>query len=91
MIQPQTMLRRADTALSSTDDGKTAIMDIGNGTYFDLEEPGTTIWELLEEPHSFASLCDELEKRFGAPRDVIAEDTTNFLIDLKAQGLLTIG
>ena len=88
MIASNTICQRAEIALSSEEDGKVAIMDIEHGTYFDLEEPGTTIRALIEQPMAFGEICRLLGERFSAPKAEIATDTSDFLTDLKAQSLV---
>ena len=89
MVEPDTIFVRADIALSSAEDGKTSIMNIEQGTYFDLEEPGTTIWQLLEKPISFTQLCHGVAEQFDAPANVIEQDTASFLHELEGCGLVT--
>jgi len=50
----------AENALSTTIDGETVILHRDVGKYYGLNEVGTFVWELLQEPRSIEELCQEV-------------------------------
>ena len=54
-----------------------------NGTrYFTLNEVGTRIWGLLEQPHSLAEIVQVIGAEYDGPVETIQDDTEHLLREL---------
>jgi Coenzyme PQQ synthesis protein D (PqqD) len=48
------------------------------------------IWLQLEQPQTFAQLCEALGRRYAGAADVIAADTRRFVEKMAAETLVTL-
>lgn len=84
------ILSRAEDKISTELDGETVIMDLTTGTYSGLNEVGTTIWNLLNEPKSFSTLQTAIEEKYEVSSEECTADLTSFLQELLDNNLLII-
>ena len=78
-IDLQTIVRRSDELLSSDLDNETVMMDIERGDYYGLDDIGSRIWALAENPISIADICSELGEEFDVDADTCAADVMPFI------------
>lgn len=82
------LVRRADGLLSAAVGDELLMMSAAEGRYFNLNDVGTRIWELLARPVSVdglvAALTDEYDVDTGTARAQVLE----FLAALRERGLL---
>ena len=67
------------------------MMSAETGTCISLSETGGRIWELMEQPRSLDSLCQELGEEYQAEPDVVVHDVRAFLDSLQSEGAVVIG
>ena len=89
-LELQMRVRRIDDVLDTEIDDQTVMMDIERGSYFGLNQTGTTIWSLLAEPIAIGDLCDHLTPRFDVPREQCEQQVIAFLANLRDRGLVQI-
>lgn len=80
----------ADGALSTTMDGETVILHRDAGKYYGLNEVGTFVWELLQEPRSVDELCQEVVTAYDVDRDRCRSDIQELLVNLAEEDLARI-
>ena len=79
-----------DDALSTTIDGETVILHPDAGKYYGLNEVGTFVWELLQEPRSVDELCREVIDAYEVDRDRCRPDVEDLLVDLVEKDLVRL-
>ena len=79
-----------DNALSTTLDGESVILHQDSGTYYGLNEVGTFIWDLLQEPHSVDNICSEVVAEYDVTRERCRSDVEKLLADLADKGLVRL-
>lgn len=84
------LLGRAEDKISTELDGETVILDLASGIYSGLNEVGTSIWNLLDEPQSFASLLSALQEEYEVSDEQCRTDIIAFLIELVDNKLITV-
>lgn len=84
------LLSRAEDKISTELDGETVILDLASGTYSGLNEVGTTIWNLLNEPKSFSAIQTAIEEKYAVSSEQCAADLASFLQELIDNNLLII-
>ncbi len=62
--------------------GEAVLLDLQTGQYYGVNEVGTRIWELVQEPRSLESIVDELERQYEVGRDLLETDAGKFLEQL---------
>ena len=84
------ILCRGEDTISTDLEGETVIFDLASGVYSGLDEVGTTIWILLEQPKSFRDLCQGIMAQYAVKEEVCRRDLLVFLKDLGGKQLITV-
>ena len=71
-------------------DGETVILHRDVGKYYGLNEVGTFIWELLQEPRSVDDLCQEVVTEYDVERDRCRTDIEDLLVELADNDLVRL-
>jgi Coenzyme PQQ synthesis protein D (PqqD) len=70
--------------------GKTAILNMRNGTYYGLDEVGSRIWHLLQDGRHVGELRDVLLQEYDVEPDRCERDLLALLQQLADQGLIEV-
>jgi len=70
--------------------GEATILNPQNGTYYGLEEVGTTIWSFLGQPITVASIKDALLQEFDVDAKRCEQDLLSLLDKLADEGLIEV-
>jgi hypothetical protein len=84
------ILTRCADKISTGLEEETVILDIASGNYSGLDQVGTTIWNLIEEPRSFRDICQKIMAEFDVKEDVCRKDLVTFLNELAENKLITV-
>lgn len=90
------MITLIDTVVANPDlmmadlEGEAVLLNIHSGSYFGLNEVGTSIWLLIDEPCSVSRVIDGLLRHYDAPFEVLRNDVIAFLEDMQARGLVCV-
>jgi hypothetical protein len=76
--------------LSKVIDGEAVLLDLKGGSYFGLNEVGSTIWELIREGTTVGAIRHELLARYDVDATTAGDDLDSLLNDLQARGLVDI-
>ena len=68
--------------------GESAILNLKAGVYYGLNEVGTTIWKLIQEPRRVGDLRDALLEEYEIEPDRCEADLMILLQDLLDNGLI---
>ncbi|TKX47228.1 PqqD family protein [Halorubrum sp. SD690R] len=89
-LTTETTVVAVDDALSTTIDGETVILHPDVGKYYGLNEVGTFVWELLQEPRSVDELCREVVDAYEVDRDRCRSDVEDLLVELVEKDLVRL-
>src|SRR5688572_12435854 len=82
---------RSDAGLLTTVvDDELIGMSVEQGVCYGLNGVGTRIWDLLAEPRSIDSLCDELMGEYDVEREQCLKEVMDLLEGLRSEGLLVV-
>jgi hypothetical protein len=87
-LNPDTVVQRNDSLLSTDLGDDVAMLDIDNGSYYALEATASRIWRLLEQPSSAHYLCGRLLNEYEVDPDRCESEVLEFLEKLLSQGIL---
>jgi len=91
MAQPNPPLYARTSEIVGTDvDGEVVLLNPISWNYFELDNIGSSIWELLETPQSLPSLVDTLMGKFNVDRARCLSDAQQFLDALITHGLVAV-
>jgi PleD family two-component response regulator len=87
---PSTTIVRSPDQISGDLDGHVVLLSIENGEYYNLNEVGSRIWALLEQPMTVAALVDALMAEFEVDRATCEKQAVDFLAQLRVDNLLKV-
>jgi hypothetical protein len=85
-----TLIRNDAELLTTVVDGELIGMSVEQGACYGLDGVGTRVWDLLAEPRSIDSLCDELVQEYEVEPSVCLREVLDLLEELRAEGLVTV-
>lgn len=85
---PAATVRRAEGLLAAAVGDELLMMSAAEGKYFNLNDVGARIWELLASPTSVEGLVTALTDEYEVDADIAREQVLDFLSALRARGLL---
>lgn len=65
-------------------------MSLELGPHLGLDRVGARIWQLIEEPRSVASVCDQVAEEFGFESDACVRDVLDLLGVLARDRLIRV-
>ena len=68
--------------------GKTVILNLANNRYYELNEVGTRIWQLLEYPVSIKAICDTLLHEYEVTPETCNAEVFLLLNELEDNSLI---
>lgn len=84
------LVRDADELLTTVVDGELIALSIDKGACYGLNDIGTRIWDLIAEPRSVESLCEQLQREFEVDEAVCRREVLEFLEQLHAEGIVSV-
>jgi hypothetical protein len=90
VLLPTTTIVRSPEQVSGDLDGKIVLLSIENGEYYNMNEVGSRIWALLENPMTVTALVDQLLQEFEVERVTCEKEALRFLEQLQQDKLLQI-
>ena len=84
-----TFVRRTDGLMSAAVGDELLMMSAAEGKYFNLNDVGSRIWELLAQPVSAEKLVAALTVEYDVDADTAREHVADFLSALCERGLVT--
>ena len=71
-------------------DGEMVMMSVEHGKYYGLDEIGSRIWKLIEQPRSVSEICELLVAEFQVEREKCRQDVLDFLNKLAREDLVKV-
>jgi hypothetical protein len=90
VLNIDSLVQRNPKLLANQMDGEIVMMSIDNGEYYGLDEVGSRIWEIMENPVSIHNLVEQLMAEFEVDYDDCLRDTKEFLEDLLNKDLVLV-
>lgn len=79
---------RNKQAVSTELEGETVILNFSSGLYNSLDEVGTTIWNIIENPVTAKEIQQAILLYYDVDEEQCYRDLCQFLIQLDEQGLI---
>lgn len=83
------VVRSADQ-VSGDLDGKVVLLSIENGEYYHMNEVGSRIWALIEQPLTVEEILARLLVEFDVERATCEQEALTFLDNLRQRRLLRV-
>ena len=69
-------------------DDAIVMMDVEEGSYYELDPVGTRIWVLLERGPRVAELCETLQREYDVDARTCRDDVRAFLEEMSGLGIV---
>ena len=89
-LTAQSLVARSPEQVSADLDGKTVLLSVENGEYYNMNAVGSRIWSLLETPLTVAELVTHLTDEFEIDAEICQQEAITFLEQLSKNKLLQI-
>jgi hypothetical protein len=89
-LTAQSLVARSPEQVSADLDGKTVLLSVENGEYYNMNAVGSRIWSLLEKPITVAELVTHLTEEFEIDAEKCQQEALTFLEQLSKNKLLQI-
>ena len=84
------LARNNDDLLTTVVDGELIGMSVEQGACYGLNVVATRIWELLGEPRSIDSLCQQLTDEYDVDAGKCLREVLDLVEELRAEGLVNV-
>jgi hypothetical protein len=89
-IEISSVVRQSEEQVAAEVDGEVVMMSIEQGNYYGIDEVGSRVWALIEQPTAVGAICDALEAEFDVERATCEADVLKFIEELAEQGLIRV-
>jgi hypothetical protein len=86
----ETVVRAARSQVSTVLDGEAVLLELNRGVYFGLNEVGTVVWQLVQEPRTVASIRDAVCEEYDVSPDRCLTDVSSLLERMREEGLVEV-
>jgi len=90
VISERSTVMAAKHQVSSDLGGEVAILDLGAGMYYGLDEVGARIWELIQEPRTVREVQDIILEEYDVDPASGKGDVLALLRELADKGLVEV-
>ncbi|MCB2263467.1 MAG: lasso peptide biosynthesis PqqD family chaperone [Candidatus Thiosymbion ectosymbiont of Robbea hypermnestra] len=81
---------RGNDLVFSDIEGEVVMMSIEKGNYYCLNEVGSRIWQLIEQPTTLADVCHELQEDFQVEPAACEQEVFKFAEKMVTAGLIEV-
>ncbi len=89
-ISPTAIISPAKDQIASELGGEAVILNLASGMYYGLNEVGARIWELIQQPCTFASILEHLVAEYDVQSEVCEQDLIKLLVEMKDACLIEV-
>ena len=89
-INSHTILQRNPDQLFTMIDDEVVMLNIKFEEYLNLNSHASYIWQLLQTPHSFGELTDQLYSAYNVEKKVCINDTLEFIKEFVEKDIIKI-
>jgi phage protein U len=89
-LSATTTVVATEDALSTTIDDETVILHESSGKYYGLNDVGTFVWDLLEEPRTVGATCEAVTAEYDVAYERCEADVTEMVAELAEKGLVRL-
>src|SRR6266403_2088539 len=87
-ISMQSVVQAKREGLSRPLDQGTAILNLGNSTYYGLDPVGTYVWSLMQRPTSVRELRDAMLEKYEVDEQRCERELLDLLQMMRREGLV---
>lgn len=89
-LSAQSIVVASQAQVSSNLQDESVILDVQSGTYYGLNEVGASIWAMIQQPTSVATVQSAIVAEYDVTPDACHQDVLDLLHQLMEIGLVRI-
>jgi hypothetical protein len=89
-IHPESTVVVAPDVLSTQLGSEQVMLNLRDGTYYGLDEVGSEIWRLVQQPIRVSDICDAILDAYDVDPGRCREDVIRLLGELMQRGLVEL-
>ncbi len=89
-INDNSIIKRNNNILTNTIEDEIVMMSLEKGNYYGMNNVGSRIWELTNEPKPVNEICNELMNEYEIDRESCLKSVIQFLEKLSEANLIEI-
>jgi ActR/RegA family two-component response regulator len=78
-VTTDSVLIRDNELAAAEVDGRVVVLSLGAGSYFDLNQVATEIWDMLAKPSRVEKIFESLSETHDVDTETLVRDVTPFL------------
>ena len=90
MAELEEVFAKTPNAKGKIVEGKAVIINLDKGSYYQLNEVASTVWQLIDGKTSLEKIVGDLAKEFDASKNELEKDLLELVADLKKEGLVEL-
>lgn len=87
-IDQSITIRRNDDLISNEIDGEIVMMSIEKGNYYGMNNIGSRIWSLIEQPVRVSDIISSLTLEYDVSYETCAKEVLSFLRSLQNENII---
>jgi hypothetical protein len=80
--------KRKDAIIAQQASSAMLLLDMGDGSYYSLNEVGGRVWELCDGAHTVSQLVSTLAMEYDVPSQTLESDILELLDSLREKSLI---
>ena len=89
-MNSNSIVARTEGLLAVDMDGTKVMLNLDTGKYYALDNIGSRIWELIEQPQPITGLVETMMAEYAVTQQQCQDDLIVFLQKLQVQGLIVV-
>jgi hypothetical protein len=89
-VSDASVLKRTTNQVCCDLGGESIILNLKSGIYYSLDELGTRIWALIEQPTAITGIRDAIVAEYDVQPEVCERDVRAFIEGMEAAGLIEV-
>lgn len=90
VLSPDTIISPVQEQISSELAGEAVLLQLSSGIYYGLNEVGSRIWELIQQPKRFSEVLDTLLEEYDVQPEICKQELTRIVMELRAAELVEV-
>ena len=86
----ESIVVRDSEPIATTLDEQVVMLSVRANAYFGLNDVGSEIWNMIEQPRRVGDICQELASAYDVTSEEVAHEVAAFLEGLLERGLVQI-
>ncbi len=89
-MHKNSIIEKSSNSIESSIDGEVVLLNLDNNEYYSMDQVGSDIWKILDEPHQLEEIISRLQEKYDVDRETCMKDITEFLKQLEEKKIIIV-